>query len=272
MTTQSIGEEGFRWFVGIVEKIDGDPQLLGRVKVRILHEQDEGVRTEDMPWAHTMLPTTSESVEGVGDTPGLSVGSRVVGFFVDGGEKQIPMIMGSFPIVTNNDKNKHSLSWLARGKNTIKKVFAPFEPKSAYKAKYPWNRVIQTKSGHVIEMDDTPGSERLHVYHKSGSYIEINEKGRIVIKSADESYDITNNNKTIYSGNDINLIAENNIKLAAKKGVVIGAPGGLTMTKGSIFTEGAIGSKVGATGTFTTPTGQRVSVINGIVASIDPSN
>lgn len=272
MTTQALGEEKFRWFIGIVEQIDKDPEQLGRVKVRIFHEYDDNVKTEDMPWAHVMLPATSESVEGVGDTPGLSVGSKVIGFFIDGNEKQIPMILGSFPVFTNKDPNKHSLSWLARGKNVIQKILAPFEPKPAYKAKYPWNRVITTKAGHVIELDDTPGSERLHVYHKSGTYIEINEKGRMVIKTQDESYDITNSSKTIYSGKDINLIAEKSIKLAAKKGVVVGAPGGMTLTEGSIFTKGSIGSQVGATGTFTSPTGQRVSVVNGIVVSIDPSS
>ena len=38
---------------------------------------------------------------------------------------------------------------------------------------YPTNNVSQTESGHIIEKDDTPGSERLSVSHRTGTYFEI---------------------------------------------------------------------------------------------------
>ena len=63
---------------------------------------------------------------------------------------------------------------------------APFtfkEPKSFYDAKYPYNHVHQTESGHVIEMDDTPTAERLHWMHRTGSYMEMNPDGSVVHKS-----------------------------------------------------------------------------------------
>ncbi|HET8688098.1 MAG TPA: hypothetical protein VFM18_15795, partial [Methanosarcina sp.] len=44
------------------------------------------------------------------------------------------------------------------------------EQLSPYNATYPNNKVYESPTGHVIEIDDTPNSERLHVYHKSGSY------------------------------------------------------------------------------------------------------
>lgn len=195
MTTQQLGEEGFRWFIGIVEDID-DPKKLGRAKVRILNEHDE-VETDNIPWAHVMMPTTSAGVEGVGETPYLSVGSRIVGFFMDGGEKQMPMIIGSFPTIPSNDDNKHSLSWLARGKNTISKETIGAEPSSPYAAEYPYNKVIQTKSGHVIELDDTPENTRVHIYHNSGTYIEINNEGRLVIKSVGDTINVVGGNYTV---------------------------------------------------------------------------
>lgn len=195
MTTQQLGEEGFRWFIGIVEDID-DPKKLGRAKVRILNEHDE-VETDNIPWAHVMMPTTSAGVEGVGETPYLSVGSRIVGFFMDGGEKQMPMIIGSFPTIPSNDDNKHSLSWLARGKNTISKETIGDEPASPYAAEYPYNKVIQTKSGHVIELDDTPENTRVHIYHNSGTYIEINNDGRLVIKSVVDTINVVGGNCTL---------------------------------------------------------------------------
>lgn len=53
-------------------------------------------------------------------------------------------------------------------------------PKSAYAAKYPYNRVEVTESGHEIHYDDTPGNERIRIAHKTGTYFEISPKGRKV--------------------------------------------------------------------------------------------
>ena len=45
--------------------------------------------------------------------------------------------------------------------------------KRLIKFEYPHNHVTETESGHVIEVDDTKGKERIHVFHKSGTFIEI---------------------------------------------------------------------------------------------------
>lgn len=44
---------------------------------------------------------------------------------------------------------------------------------TAYGTEYPYNLTYTTKSGHAIELDDTIGHERIHIWHKSGSYEEI---------------------------------------------------------------------------------------------------
>ena len=207
MTTQNIGEEGFRWFLGIVEDIL-DPLQLGRVKVRVINEYDEGIDTKDIEWAHMLMPNTSEGVEGVGDTPGLAVGSNVLGFFLDSQEKQIMMVLGSFPTIPGMDQDKHSISYLARGKQTLTKEKIGPEPDSAFAAQYPYNRVIQTKSGHAIELDDTPENERVHIYHKSGSYVEINKDGRMVTKSVGDNYEITQTDKTVYVKGNVTIKVE----------------------------------------------------------------
>ena len=215
MSTEQMGEEGFRWFLGIVEDIEGDPKQLGRVRVRIHNEHDEGVETDDLEWCQVLMPNTSECVGGVGDTPGLSVGTNVVGFFVDGQEKQLAMILGSYPTIPDMDDSKHALSYLARGKQTLEKEVIGPEPASAYGAKYPFNRVIQTKSGHVIELDDTPENERIHIFHKSGTYIEINSQGQIVLKSVADNYEIVKTKKTLYVGGDLNIEAVGTVNITA---------------------------------------------------------
>lgn len=267
MTTTQLGEEGFRWFLGIVEDVQ-DPMKLGRVRVRVINEHDDNVGTEDIDWAHVLLPTTSACVDGVGDTPNLSVGSRVVGFFMDGNEKQMPMIMGSFPTIPGNDESRHSLSRLARGQNLVTRNRIGPEPESPYAAEYPYNRTITTRGGHIIELDDTPNNARVHIYHKSGAYIEINNDGRMVIKSPTDTIDVCGGIRSIYAEKDVDIVAENNVTIAAKKGIKMGAPGGVTITEGSLTVKGAISSAAGVSGTFTTPTGKVVEVMNGVVVNI----
>ena len=99
------------WFTGVVEDRD-DPQEMGRVRVRIfgLHTDDLAkIRTSDLPWAHTLMPTTSASISGLGWSPtGLVEGSWVVGFFADGDSCQDPIILGSIhghPTQNVNDRN-----------------------------------------------------------------------------------------------------------------------------------------------------------------------
>jgi hypothetical protein len=64
------------------------------------------------------------------------------------------------------------------------------EPTTPYAAQYPYNHVQQTESGHVIELDDTPGAERVHIFHRSGSFIEMHPNGDVVYKSMRNGYSI----------------------------------------------------------------------------------
>lgn len=93
-----FGKDGFFWWLGVVEDRN-DPLKVGRCRVRILgyHTNNKEVLpTPDLPWALPMMPMTSASVSGVGQTPlGPVPGSWVIGFFVDGKDKQQPMMLGT---------------------------------------------------------------------------------------------------------------------------------------------------------------------------------
>ena len=76
------------------------------------------------------------------------------------------------------------------------------EPPPAYAAKYPYNRVI--KSGrHSIELDDSPGAERIMIHHDSGAYIQIDSKGTVTEKAAADRYEINIGTKHESSGHSV---------------------------------------------------------------------
>ncbi len=64
------------------------------------------------------------------------------------------------------------------------------EPKTPWHAIYPYNHVHQTESGHIVEMDDTPNWERLHWYHRTGTFTEIHPTGIKVDKIVNNYYNI----------------------------------------------------------------------------------
>lgn len=194
-------------FIGVVEDVN-DPLQLGRVKVRIINQNDNDTPTpvEDLQWCTVMMPVTSAAMSGVGTSPTwLEVGSYVIGIYLDGRTKRQPLIQGTFNKIPGNDINRHDVSRFARGENGVTKEPLGPEPESPYAAEYPHNKVIQTPSGHVIEIDDTPDNERIHIYHKSGTYVEVDKDGRMVRKVMGDDYQIVANNSEIHVEGKVNV-------------------------------------------------------------------
>ena len=249
-----MGQDTFRWFVGVVEDIN-DPQKLGRVKVRIINEHDDKrLATKDLRWATPITPITSASHEQVGTSPtGILVGSHVFGFYLDSNGKQFPMLWGTYAKMPDGTQKTNDLPSEAREINSVNNVLVGPEPKSSYAAKYPHNHVTKTKSGHIIEVDDTPGAERLRTYHKSGTYTEINKTTEINIF------------KNLLGNCTIN--AKKTVKLKSdKNSIVLEAPGGVQVL-GGLMVKGAMGSKLGQSGSFHT-LDKVVTFVNGIITDI----
>tara|TARA_R100001594_G_scaffold60214_1_gene94173 strand:+ start:749 stop:1972 length:1224 start_codon:yes stop_codon:yes gene_type:complete len=72
------------------------------------------------------------------------------------------------------------------------------EPKTAYDVKYPHNHVYESESGHTFEVDDTPNRERLHKYHRTGTFEEIHPNGDRVIKVVRNDYTVILKNECIH--------------------------------------------------------------------------
>ena len=102
-----IGRDGFRWWVGQIAPFS-DNQLEqnngggwgNRAKVRIIGYHpfsEEELSNDDLPWAQVLLPTTAGSGGGnVATSTKLRPSDSVFGFFLDGDNAQLPVIMGVF--------------------------------------------------------------------------------------------------------------------------------------------------------------------------------
>ena len=102
--TDYLGRDGYTWWIGEVESNE-DPSKLGRVQVRILgwytgHKAKQAytkeLPTEVLPWATVLLPADKPQTKNAGTTTELQPGAWVMGFFLDGDEAQMPVVMGAF--------------------------------------------------------------------------------------------------------------------------------------------------------------------------------
>lgn len=274
MTINSYSND-FTWWFGLVEDVN-DPLQVGRARVRCygFHTlSPDLLPTTDLPWAHVVMPVTSASFQGKGTSPTfLRVGSTVFGFFADGKEGQHPIILGSYPGIPQENPefvtassintNNHDVNPLARGNNKLNAAkneagIDGFEPPPAvtYGARYPFNKVFESERGHVIEVDDTPGSERIHIYHNSGHYtemvtglrtdkvngdhIEISMRERI-IKVNGNMTAVCEGTTTFTSKGAISLISENSINLQAPL-ININGTVGVSIKAGASFSAIASG-------------------------------
>ena len=272
--SENMGKS-FIWFVGVVED-RADPKHLGRLRVRCLGYHTEDLLklpTADLPWAHPMNPVTSATVSGVGQTPlGAVEGTWVVGFFQDGADAQMPIIIGTLPGVPSElptkiepgddgeyagkgfqdyvnanypkymetDMNRLAVNLIemeeglgaehelnphpslisrradldtAVGTAQIDGIIEGVAPiaedldtdnngqwdevklyeselDNTFTARYPNNHVYESEGGHLREMDDTEGAERIHERHASGTGYEIGPEGTKVTRVKKDNYTI----------------------------------------------------------------------------------
>ena len=93
------------------------------------------------------------------------------------------------------------------------------EPFPAFCAKYPYNQTFQTEGGHLVEFDSTPGHERIHVYHKAGSFIEIDVNGSSVRKVVGDNYEIVERNNYLYTRGAYKMTVEGATQILVKNNV-----------------------------------------------------
>ena len=92
----------------------------------------------------------------------------------------------------------------------IRKTWNEPSPKSDAPTFYPFNHVHESEAGHIHEIDDTPGGERLLQQHISGTFTEIHPTGDKVVKVVGESYEIVIKDKSILIEGDLNVTVNGN--------------------------------------------------------------
>ena len=137
----------FNWWIGQVaasstwrenmkdtpyEKREDIPGWGYRYKVRImgLHDGGESVIPSDqLPWAQVMYSVWGGGQGGSFQTPGIKEGMFVFGFFLDGSDEQIPVIMG---VLGNNAKTTIKGVNSKVGVDTVTDESSVFEPRSGF--------------------------------------------------------------------------------------------------------------------------------------------
>ena len=108
LKTNFLGKDGFRWWIGQVAPEDAQGDQINqigntwgsRVKVRIYgyHPPNETeLKNIDLPWAQVLLsPQGGSGKANRARSLRISPGDIVMGFFLDGDDAQLPVILGMF--------------------------------------------------------------------------------------------------------------------------------------------------------------------------------
>ena len=84
-------------------------------------------------------------------------------------------------------------------------------------SQYPYNHVFESESGHISEIDDTPGAERLHREHRTGTFEEIHPDGSRVTKIVGDDYEMFLKGKNVVVDGNMNLTVRGDVRLMVEK-------------------------------------------------------
>jgi len=192
-----------------------DPLKIGRVRVRIfgIHsdkneksgEKFEVVKTSDLPWAEVMGDTGFGLVGGIGLSSVLHQGTWVW-VMLENNDPNKPVVIGTIHGVNSESPVGKASSGKGFYDPDGKFPPAPGASRSDMNKKldnaYTSMQVIETQSGHIIEIQDTAGSERIKITHKTGTFFYIDPSGNIFVNGvANIQYDIAQNATWNIGGN-----------------------------------------------------------------------
>jgi hypothetical protein len=204
---QRYADRYYGIYKGQVKDIQ-DPHKLCRLKCTF--PQHFGNKDDTLGWAFPS-PAIGGGINNSGLVDIPSVDTFVYLQFVDGDINEPVWSYGPWHLLedsTSSGVPKHAQGLAdiedqgSKGTNNI--------PKSTFRGQYGLVRLWRTPAGHMIEMDDTPGEERIQIIHKRGTHIEIlsdgsvvdcSEGGRVIVTKGDRRERVLGDANTVVTGN-----------------------------------------------------------------------
>jgi len=240
---------------GVVED-NKDPDKIGRVRVRIfgIHTKNNEnstkdfnfIKTEDLPWAEVMGGNQFGLIGGVGISSILKQGTWV------------------WVILDHNNPNKPIVLGTVIGKNTeapkdkYNNGIGFYDPDGDFpkedrvddsdihpllledEDKYRYLTVLETESGHLFEIDDTPDEEKIKLTHIIGTSFTIDKDGiKLETESGhlfeiDDTPDEEKIKLTHITGTSFTIDKDGNIIFDVKGDLNINSTGDINMTATNI--------------------------------------
>jgi putative chitinase len=232
------------------------PKVVEYSKLCKIIEDPTATQTPEEKKAETAAVTQPNNPENAVDTSltteqvNASIKAKVsakspTGFKDPTGKYPITKLLNEQDVSRLARRNTNSTSVEKRNKNRITSIKSATgetfeEPAPAYNARYPYNKVHTTESGHTIEYDDTPGSERISEYHTSGTYTEIDKYGNTVNKIVGDHFLITERNGYVHVAGTARISVSGDAKIYVGGSMDVEVDGNLNYNIG-----GSVNWKIG---------------------------
>ena len=157
--------------------------------------------------------------------PSVATTFNLSNTYSSGGE--ISIVYNEIPAIITNPANTFANTITYSTDRYIQQH--AIEPNFPFRGEYPYVKTNRTESGHIIEIDDTPGHERLLQQHMSGTYEEIHNSGDRVMKIVGRNHHITLHDENIYVEGTATVSVKGNVTLRVGGSVIIQAEKGVSM-------------------------------------------
>tara|TARA_B100000579_G_scaffold434377_1_gene455157 strand:+ start:1023 stop:2390 length:1368 start_codon:yes stop_codon:yes gene_type:complete len=127
------------------------------------------------------------------------------------------------PTVSDSSTAEERTTWSEPDPKSVASNLIPYPS-----AKYPYNHVYESEAGHIQEIDDTPGGERLMQQHSTGSFQEIHPDGSKVVKVVGDNYEIIAGSSNVLISGDVSLTMSGNVRELVKGDYVLEVEGNYT--------------------------------------------
>lgn len=121
-----------------------------------------------------------------------------------------------------------------------RKTWSNWDVSKVVNPTYPKNQVFHSEAGHVKEIDDSAGYERLFEMHKSGTYTEIDAIGNKTTTIVGKNYQVVLSDDNIYIKGNANLTVDGDFRHLVKGNYFLEVEGNKTE-----YIKGSRQSKVG---------------------------